>query len=133
MNPIPYAASILWGALTAVGLWLLTVPLSLGEMGGPTDWATVFIIVTVLMLAVAASTVRAKGALSGAICSLLFSLPIAAACFLVAHSSDTIRREHGGQLWLSGFAAVAVSGFVMSAAGYFRTALHSGETKHKKF
>jgi membrane-bound ClpP family serine protease len=65
MNPIPYAASILWGVVTALGLWLLVIPLSLGEMGGPTNWAVTSLVVAGLMLAVATYTARAKGTLAG--------------------------------------------------------------------
>jgi hypothetical protein len=134
MNPIPYAASILWGVLTGLGLWLLTIPLSLGEMGGPTNWAVAYLVVTGLMLAVAAYTARAKGAAAGAVCGILFSAPVGGACYLVSHGDSTILREHGGQLNFAAVAGVVLSVLLMAAVAASRKASHSDEgTNAKRF
>ena len=122
MNPIPYAASILWGVVTALGLWLLVIPLSLGEMGGPTNWAVTFLVVAGLMLAVATYTARAKSTLAGVVCSFLFSGPIAGVCYLISHANATVFREHGGQLKFVEFAVVALSAFLMVGVAELRKA-----------
>jgi hypothetical protein len=134
MNPIPYAASILWGVLTAVGLWLLTIPLSLGEMGGPINWAVAHLVVAGIMLALTTYTARAKGAFAGAICGILFSAPIAGACYLVSHGDAAVLREHGAQLKFAGVATVALS--VVSMAGVAqsrRTPQTNDRTNDQKF
>ena len=134
MNPIPYAASILWGVLTGLGLWLLTIPLSLAEMSGPNNWAVAYLVVTGLMLAVTAYTARAKSASAGVICGILFSAPVAGACYLVSHADATILREHGGQLKFSAITAVAFSVLVMGAVAGSRKTSHFDEgTNAKKF
>ena len=134
MNPIPYAASILWGLLTGLGLWLLAIPLSLGEMGGPMNWAVAYLVVSGLMLAVTAYTARAEGAAAGAVCSILFSAPAAGACYLVSHADATVLREHGGQLKFAAITIVALSLLVMGAVAESRKTSHSDEgTNAKKF
>ena len=134
MNPIPYAAAMLWGVLTAFGLWLLTIPLSLGEMDGPINWAVAYLAVTGLMLAVATYTARAKGTLAGVSCGVLFSAPIAGVCYFVAHADATVLREHGGQLKFVGFATVALSVFLMVGVAKLRKAPQSDDrTNDKRF
>jgi hypothetical protein len=120
--------------LTGLGLWLLSIPLSLGEMGGPINWAVAHLVVAGLMLSVTTYTARAKGALAGAICGILFSAPVAGACYLVSHAEATILREHGGQLRFAAIAAVAFSVLVMGAVAESRKTSHSDEgTNTKKF
>src|SRR6478736_2415961 len=127
MNPIPFAASIIWGVLTAVGLWLLTLPLSLGEMGGPNNWAVAYLVVSGLMLAVATFTARAKGTVSGLVCGILFSAPIAGICHLVSHSDATVLREHGGQLRFTAIMVVLVSLLVLSGVAHVRKPFPNGD------
>ena len=134
MNPIPYAASIIWGVLTGLGLWLLTMPLSLGEMGGPINWAVAYLVVIAVMLVVAAYTARAKSAPAGVICGILFSAPIGAVCYLVSHTDATVLREHGGQLKFAGIAAVALSVLIMGGIAQSRgTPRQSNAADDKKF
>jgi hypothetical protein len=127
MNPVPYAVSILWGALTGLGLWLLTIPLSLGEMGGPINWAVTYIAFSGLMLALTTYTARARHALGGASCGILFSAPIAGVSYVVSHADDTVLREHGGQLKFAAIVAVALSVLVMGAVAGFRRTSHSDD------
>jgi hypothetical protein len=132
VNPIPFAASITWGLLTAFGLWLLTIPLSLGEMGGPINWAIAYVIVSGLMLAIAAFTARAKGTASGMVCGILFSAPIAGACYFISHGDATILREHGGQLKFAAIAVVALSLLVMSGVAQLRNTPHPNAGANEK-
>ena len=133
MNPIPFAASIIWGVLTAFGLWLLTIPLSLGEMGGPTNWAVAYLVVSGLMLAVATFTARAKGTMSGVVCGILFSAPIAGVCHFVSHSDATVLREHGGQLKFAAMTVGALSLLVMSGVAHFRKSCPNEDASDKNF
>jgi hypothetical protein len=132
MNPIPYAASIIWGVLTGFGLWLLTMPLSLGEMGGPINWAVGYLVVIAVMLGVAAYTARAKSALAGVICGILFSAPIAAVCYLVSHADAVVLREHGGQLKFAGIAAIALSVLIMGGVAQLRGTPHQNNAADDK-
>ncbi len=132
MNPIPYAASIIWGVLTGLVLWLLTVPLSLGDMGGPTNWAVPYLVVVGVMLAVTTYTARAKGALAGAICGILFVAPITGACYVVSHSDATILRENRGQLKFVAIAYTAVSLLLMAVVAEARKTSRFGEKDAKE-
>jgi hypothetical protein len=135
MNPIPYAASFILGMLTALGLWLLTMALSLGEMGGPINWAVWYLVIIALMLGLAAYTARAKAAPAGAICGILFSVPVAVVCYLISHTDATVLREHGHQLKFAGIAAVVLSVLLMAGIGQLRKMpdRSNAGTRGKKF
>ncbi len=135
MNPIPYAASVIWGVLTGLGLWLLTMPLSLGEMGGPINWAVWYLVVIALMLGVAAYTARAKGAPAGVVCGILFSAPIAAVCYFVSHTDATVLREHGGQVKFASIATVVLSVLLLGGVAQLRKTPHhpNDGTGNQKF
>jgi len=133
VNPIPFAVSIIWGVLTALELWLLTILLSLGEMSGPNNWAIAYLVVSGLMLAVAAFTARAKGTLSGVVCGILFSVPITGICHFVSHSDATVFREHGGQLKFAAATVVVLSLLVMSSVAHLRRRCSNQDTNEKDF
>ena len=133
MNPIPYVASILWGVLTGAGLWLLTIPLSLAQMGGPTSWAVPLLVAAGLMLTITLCTARPKGALAGVACGFLFSAPVAGACYLIAHSDGRFLSEFGAELRLVAFATIVVSVLMMGAVAGFRKAPpHSDDQTSEK-
>jgi hypothetical protein len=133
MNPIPYAVSILWGTVTAFALCLITIPLSLAEMGHPINWAVAYLVVAGLMLAFTTYTARAKGALAGGSCGILFSAPIAGACYLIAHRDVAVLREHGRELEFAGIATLAISVLLMSCVAQVRKAPLLADERNKKF
>lgn len=120
MNPIPYAVAILWGVVTAVALCLITIPLSLAEMNQPVNWSVAYLGVTGLMLALTTYTARANGALAGATCGILFSGPVACACYQIAHRDVAVLREHGGELKFAGIAAVVLAILLMTCVARCR-------------
>jgi hypothetical protein len=94
-------------------------------MGGPINWAVTYLMVAGLMLAITTYTARARSAFAGVVCGILFSVPVAGVCYLIAHSDPNVLREHGRQLKSVGYAIVALSVSLMAGVAELRKAARS--------
>lgn len=114
------AFSLVFGIVTAVVLGVATPFLLLGELGGPINFAPPILFIALLGLALSAFASRPKGAIAGAACGLVFSLPVVIVCYVICHSDPSALKEHGGQLFFAGLATVVVAVTTMAGIGGVR-------------
>src|SRR5512139_2145400 len=115
-----YAASMLWGILTAVVLFFVTPLLLLGELAGPARFGLSYVFLSIIGLVMASLTTRAERGVVGLLCGLAFTSPLGDAFYVICRVEPDIQREHGGELAVAACVMAALSMVVMGCVACCR-------------
>ncbi len=107
----------------------LMLSLSLGEIGGPINWAIPILVLAIAAFAFTAFIVRPRNVISGILCGVGFAVPIAIACYLPIQHEPVVKREHGEQLIFAALTIIVIAILVMGVRGYLRNTAHRNDNE----
>ncbi len=109
--------SFIWGLGIAATLAGISPLLYLGEMAGPKSFFIPIFGLSMLGLITMAFTSRVVGGRLGALCGVVFTCPIAIACYFIATYNPIVLRMHGLELGKACYLTLVVSIAVMAFRG----------------